>query len=82
MQYCETRELNLFAMKQNKRIPTSTFTQLNPQQMFALIGGDNSSSASGALPPVSAPDDADPLSISNVLKTKHDTAKNSVGNIR
>ncbi len=58
---------------------------LTSGQLRALTGGDatSASGAPGALPPtVTEPEPTDFSSISNVLKTKHDTAKNSVGNIR
>ena len=58
---------------------------LTGPQLLSLKGGDATatSSAPGALPPpVTEPEPTDFSSISNVLKTKHDTAKNSVSNIR
>lgn len=71
-------------MKQKNQTITKSFKALSLSQMFAVTGGEESNTASTAPPPVTAPEDTDPLatSISNVLKTKHDTAKNSVGNIR
>lgn len=56
---------------------------LSLQQLLMVTGGEATANAPGTLPPpVTEPEGNEYGSISNVLKTKHDTAKNSVSNIR
>lgn len=65
-------------MQQKKQGPGQCIKQnlLSLQQMGQVTGGEASTDHTTEEEPIPV------AGISNVLKTKHDTAKNSVGNIR